>query len=75
MRKADRIIVLEGGRIIEEGSHDALIDSEGHYAELYDRYFRHQSPDYVPAPPPPLRTPDWTLPLAAPTWYSSPNPA
>jgi ATP-binding cassette subfamily B protein len=50
VRRVDRIIVLEKGRIIEEGSHDALMAQGGHYAELYDTYFRHQSPDYVPLP-------------------------
>ncbi len=45
---ADRIIVLADGGIIEEGSHEALIAAGGHYAELYNAYFRHQSPDYVP---------------------------
>ncbi|MDD3825464.1 MAG: ABC transporter ATP-binding protein [Anaerolineae bacterium] len=48
VRKVDRIIVLQEGRIIEEGSHAALMDRGGHYAELYDTYFRHQSPDYRP---------------------------
>ncbi len=48
VRKADRIIVLEDGRIIEEGDHDTLMVRGGHYAELYDTYFRHQSPDYRP---------------------------
>ncbi|NLF12276.1 MAG: ATP-binding cassette domain-containing protein, partial [Anaerolineaceae bacterium] len=48
VRKVDRIIVLREGRIIEEGSHAALMDRGGHYAELYDTYFRHQSPDYRP---------------------------
>ncbi|MBK8902820.1 MAG: ABC transporter ATP-binding protein [Anaerolineaceae bacterium] len=46
VRAADRIIVLQKGRIIEEGSHDSLMEQGGHYAELYDTYFRHQSPRY-----------------------------
>jgi ATP-binding cassette subfamily B protein len=50
IRKVDRIIVLEKGRIIEEGNHEALMAQGGHYAELYDTYFRHQAPDYRPPP-------------------------
>jgi len=47
VRHADRIIVLERGRIIEEGSHLELLTMGGHYAELYNTYFRHQSLEYV----------------------------
>ena len=46
VRAADRIIVLQKGHIIEQGDHDALMTQGGHYAELYDTYFRHQSPKY-----------------------------
>ncbi len=48
IRHADRIIVLSRGRIVEEGSHDVLMEQGGHYAHLYNTYFRHQSPDYKP---------------------------
>jgi len=47
VKAADRIIVLEDGKIIEEGSHDGLLAGEGHYASLYNSYFRHQSLAYV----------------------------
>jgi ATP-binding cassette subfamily B protein len=49
VRSVDRILVLRKGRIIEQGNHDALMRQGGHYAELYDTYFRHQSPDFKPS--------------------------
>jgi len=47
VKAADRIIVLERGRILEEGSHNGLLQQGGYYATLYNTYFRHQSLAYV----------------------------
>jgi ATP-binding cassette, subfamily B, bacterial len=47
VRSADRIIVLKNGSIIEQGNHESLLSQNGHYAELYNTYFRHQSLSYV----------------------------
>lgn len=43
VRRADKIVVMEQGRIIESGSHEALIGQGGHYADLW----AHQS-DLIP---------------------------
>lgn len=40
LKMADRILVMEDGRIVDEGSHDELISRDGMYADLY----RTQSP-------------------------------
>ncbi len=47
VKAADRIIVLDHGRIIEQGDHRSLMAAGGHYADLYNTYFRHQSLEYV----------------------------
>jgi ATP-binding cassette, subfamily B, bacterial len=47
IKAADRIIVLRKGEIIEQGNHDGLMAQGGHYAELYNTYFRHQSPEFI----------------------------
>jgi len=47
VKAADRIIVMERGQIIQEGNHAELLRRGGHYAMLYNTYFRHQSLAYV----------------------------
>ena len=45
IRKADRILVIDDGRITEQGSHAQLIRQRGHYYNLYTKQFREQSLD------------------------------
>ncbi len=45
---ADRIIVLDKGKLIEEGTHESLINTGGKYEQLYKQYFEHQSLDWQP---------------------------
>ena len=47
VKSADRILVMENGTVIEEGNHNSLLAGGGHYATLYNTYFRHQSLEYV----------------------------
>ena len=35
VRMADQILVIEGGRVLERGSHEALMQLNGHYAQLF----------------------------------------
>ncbi|MFC7403214.1 ABC transporter ATP-binding protein [Citricoccus sp. GCM10030269] len=44
IRSADRILVVEGGRVVEEGPHEALVAAGGRYAELYRTQFDDPSP-------------------------------
>lgn len=46
IKKADRIIVIDKGRIIEEGRHSDLLLKKGHYAELYNKYFEFQELEF-----------------------------
>ncbi|MEO0468102.1 MAG: ABC transporter ATP-binding protein [Bacteroidota bacterium] len=40
IRDCDRILVIQNGKIIEDGSHAELIDAKGHYHQLYTRQAR-----------------------------------
>jgi len=41
IRRADRILVVEDGRITEQGNHAELLRQRGHYYRLYTQQFRH----------------------------------
>ena len=36
IRKADRILVIQDGKIVEEGNHENLLGRDGHYKKLYE---------------------------------------
>ena len=38
---ADLILVMDRGRIVEQGTHDTLIAASGLYAQLYETQFMH----------------------------------
>jgi ATP-binding cassette subfamily B protein len=42
IKRADRIIVIEDGRIIEEGTHNGLLKQKGKYYHLYTQQFRQE---------------------------------
>ncbi|MER5372444.1 ABC transporter ATP-binding protein [Streptomyces sp. NPDC002553] len=47
VRTADRIVVLEGGRIVESGTHDTLLKAEGVYAALHRTQYGEPAPARV----------------------------
>ncbi len=47
-RGRQHVGMLDHGGIVEQGSHQALMTAGGHYASLYNTYFRHQDPNYHP---------------------------
>ncbi len=67
IRSADQILVLEGGEIVERGTHAELLAANGRYRQLYDKQYHFESDkfinpgeDFTPEQPkaPPARTAD-----------------
>ena len=48
IERADRIVVLEHGRVVEIGSHRQLLARGGLYAHLYEIQFATHSPEQPP---------------------------
>ena len=57
IQAADRILVLDGGRLVEEGAHEVLLDTDGLYARMYRTQFRRKDPS-ARVTPPALATPE-----------------
>ena len=70
IRSADQILVIEGGEIVERGTHAELLARRGRYRQLYDKQYRFEQDlfinpgeDFTPEPeaptlPTPLTAPD-----------------
>jgi subfamily B ATP-binding cassette protein MsbA len=59
IRSADQILVLEGGEIVERGTHEDLLAADGRYRQLYDKQYKFErdqfinpGEDFTPAPAP-----------------------
>jgi subfamily B ATP-binding cassette protein MsbA len=57
IRSADQILVLEGGEIVERGTHENLLAADGRYKQLYDKQYKFErnqfinpGEDFTPAP-------------------------
>ena len=47
IRSADQILVLEGGQIIERGTHEELLSAGGRYKQLYDKQYRFERNQFI----------------------------
>src|SRR5437762_788210 len=70
IRSADQILVMEGGEIVERGTHPELLARHGRYRQLYDKQYRFEQDrfvnpgeDFTPEPEAPVAAP----PLSPPT--------
>jgi subfamily B ATP-binding cassette protein MsbA len=58
IRSADQILVLENGEIVERGTHEELLATNGRYKQLYDKQYKFErdrfinpGEDFTPEPP------------------------
>ena len=47
IRSADQILVLEGGEIVERGSHEDLLALNGRYKQLYDKQYKFERDQFI----------------------------
>jgi ABC-type multidrug transport system fused ATPase/permease subunit len=73
IRSADQILVLEGGEIVERGTHAELLAANGRYRQLYDRQYHFESDkfinpgeDFTPEPAKAAAVPTHDAPVSLP---------
>jgi ABC-type multidrug transport system fused ATPase/permease subunit len=47
IRSADQILVMEGGAIVERGTHDELLERDGRYRQLYDKQYKLETNRFI----------------------------
>ena len=47
IRSAEQILVIEGGQIVERGTHDELLAANGRYRQLYDKQYRFELDRFI----------------------------
>ena len=47
IRSADQILVLEGGQIVERGTHEQLLETNGRYRQLYDKQYNFERDRFI----------------------------
>jgi len=47
IRSADQILVLEGGQIVERGTHEQLLEANGRYRQLYDKQYHFERDRFI----------------------------
>ena len=67
IRRADRILVIEDGRIAEHGTHAELLRQRGHYYRMYTQQFRHELEVQYG-----VVEPQAPLPASCPPWRTKP---
>jgi len=47
IRSADQILVMEGGEIVERGTHEELLERDGRYGQLYDKQYKLETNRFI----------------------------